>query len=108
MSHSRSSNARENWKKAEDSTWKKGWAKLRLRALQRDSHLCQLCLPRYRPATEVDHIIPRSKGGTNDLGNLMSVCSECHAEKSKAEANPAYRARVEIGVDGWPVGDARP
>lgn len=108
MSHSRSGNVRENWKKASDSHWKKDWERARRLALQRDLRLCQLCLPRYRAATEVDHIVPRSKGGTNDLVNLMSVCSECHAEKSKAEANPNYKPRAAIGLDGWPMGDVQP
>lgn len=73
-------------------------------ALQRDRCLCQLCLPsRFTQATEVDHIVPRSKDGSNNLSNLMSVCAPCHAEKSKREAQPNYKPRVEIGLDGWPV-----
>lgn len=84
--------------------WKKGWEALRLRALQRDKHLCQLCLPkRFTAATEVDHIVNRAAKGTNDMSNLQSLCADCHAQKSKREANPGYRERVQIGVDGWPV-----
>lgn len=84
--------------------WKRGWEALRLQALQRDRYLCQLCLPkRFTAATVVDHIVPRSKGGSNEMSNLMSLCTDCHDPKSKREANPNYKLRVEIGVDGWPL-----
>lgn len=87
--------------------WKRRWEVYRLQALKRDRYLCQLCLPsKLTPATEVDHIIPRCKGGTNEIDNLMSVCSDCHSEKSKREANPRYVPRVAIGVDGAPTSGA--
>lgn len=51
--------------------------------------LCGLDMPNIctTKATEVDHIIPVAEGGTNDRDNLMTVCPECHAIKSKEEAN---------------------
>ena len=33
-------------------------------------------------ATEIDHIIPISKGGTNDLDNLVPACRSCNASKN--------------------------
>jgi hypothetical protein len=30
---------------------------------------------------EVDHIIPRSAGGTSDLDNLQTLCSSCNGRK---------------------------
>jgi hypothetical protein len=29
---------------------------------------------------EIDHIVPRSEGGGNDIDNAIPVCFECHAE----------------------------
>lgn len=30
---------------------------------------------------EVDHIIPISKGGTSDMGNLITACFDCDRGK---------------------------
>lgn len=42
---------------------------------------------------EVHHVIYRSKGGTDDMGNLVTLCKSCHAEKHKGE--PIYRLMVK-------------
>lgn len=38
---------------------------------------------------EVHHIVYRSKGGTDDMENLVTLCRACHAEKHKGE--PIYK-----------------
>ena len=65
--------------------------------------LCVKCQSKGRitAATEVDHIVPLHKGGTDDLDNLQSLCHDCHAEKTATEQGK--RRRQEIGLDGWPV-----
>jgi 5-methylcytosine-specific restriction protein A len=59
--------------------------------MDRDDWLCQPCQRkgRIRPATEVDHIMPKSRGGTDDLGNLAAICSDCHNAKTQREAAEA-------------------
>ena len=43
----------------------------------REGYACALC---ERPgAIHVHHAVPRSRGGTNDLGNLIALCPVCHA-----------------------------
>ena len=37
---------------------------------------------RVVPAECVDHIVPRSRGGTDDLPNLQSLCARCHSKKT--------------------------
>lgn len=63
------------------------WKLQRAKALQRDGHQCQIRGPRCTiQATQVDHVIPVSRGGTDDLTNLMSVCATDHAAKTAREA----------------------
>lgn len=41
---------------------------------------CCVCR-RHKPLhLQVHHIVPRSEGGTNDLGNLIAVCLTCHCD----------------------------
>lgn len=63
------------------------WRKLRKIILERDSYLCQQCKRRgtVRAATEVDHIIPKFKGGDDDHDNLEAICKQCHASKTAKE-----------------------
>jgi 5-methylcytosine-specific restriction protein A len=66
------------------------WRRQRRRALVRDRHRCAVC---GDPAVEVDHIIPRSAGGTDDLDNLRAVCRPCHRVKSEAERVDGLRKK---------------
>lgn len=45
----------------------------------RDNYKCVYC---GEPSQHVDHVIPVSKGGTNDLDNLVAACSTCNLAKS--------------------------
>ena len=38
---------------------------------------CKLC-NKESDNLEVHHIIPKSRGGTNDKNNLIKICSKCH------------------------------
>ncbi|MEG9303316.1 HNH endonuclease signature motif containing protein [Psychrobacter celer] len=37
------------------------------------------------PATDVDHIINKAKGGSDDPSNLQSLCRKCHRSKTANE-----------------------
>ena len=54
----------------------------------RDHYLCQVCMSedRLTPATEVDHIIPKARGGTDNPDNLQAICAECHKTKTARES----------------------
>ncbi len=59
---------------------------LRLKVLDRDNFRCRFC--GRSPATEIgvrlhiDHILPFSKGGKSELGNLQTLCQDCNLGKS--------------------------
>ena len=40
---------------------------------------CALC---SEPAVEIDHIVPLSRGGSNEPENLQALCKGCNNEKS--------------------------
>jgi len=65
------------------------WRKLRDIVLRRDLFKCVPCKKKgfVTIATEVDHIINKSKGGTDDLENLQSICNPCHIEKTNSESH---------------------
>ena len=46
---------------------------------QRDGHKCQYCGATRR--LTIDHVIPKSKGGSDDWDNLVVACSRCNTKK---------------------------
>lgn len=61
------------------------WLRLRFEILKRDNFTCQYCGRNVREDNikiNIDHIIPRSKGGNNDIINLITSCKECNLGKS--------------------------
>lgn len=72
-------------------------------AVLRMSPLCALCAKNGKTtrATEIDHILPLHKGGGHQLENLQPLCSDCHADKTRADCG--YKPRHGVGLDGWPL-----
>lgn len=60
--------------------------KIRFEVFKRDSFKCQYC-GKGAPDVilELDHISPVSKGGDNDILNLITACKDCNAGKSDRE-----------------------
>lgn len=52
---------------------------LRKMVMERDAYRCQQCGGWID--LEVDHIVPRSRGGTDDLDNLQTLCRTCNRRK---------------------------
>lgn len=75
------------------------WRAIRRRVLARDHHRCVRC---GQDGNQVDHIIPRKRGGDDDLDNLQTLCVECHKRKSSAEAQRGGHRVSETGSHGDP------
>jgi HNH endonuclease len=55
---------------------------LRYEVLKRAVFRCELCgVSAEDRALEVDHIVPRNLGGSDDLSNLQALCYSCNAMK---------------------------
>ncbi|HLO51902.1 MAG TPA: HNH endonuclease [Kamptonema sp.] len=85
----------------------KWWA-----VLARDKWKCLSCGRSAREdgvLLEVDHIVPRSKGGSNDMSNLQTLCKKCNIGKSNKDStrlcvmsndlmNPTLTEAIDYGV----------
>lgn len=75
------------------------WRSIREAAKKRDRYLCVDCLRagRITPAEEVHHIIPLTPANINDptvalnLGNLKSLCRECHKKYDPKRVPKRYK-----------------
>jgi len=55
---------------------------LRYEILKRAKFRCELCgISAEKKALEIDHIVPRIKGGSDDPSNLQSLCFSCNSMK---------------------------
>ena len=63
----------------------------RYNVLKRAKYRCELCgAHEEQIALHVDHIVPRSKGGSDDLSNLQALCMTCNTNK-RAEDDADFR-----------------
>lgn len=79
------------------------WRKLRESVLRRRP-LCEDCLARGLTvaAEDLDHVVARAKGGTDDEANLRPLCHACHSAKTVREDGGFGR-----GVGGRASGGGR-
>lgn len=58
---------------------------LRFLVLRRDGFTCKYCGRNPKEDAvklQVDHVYPKSKGGKDTLGNLITACADCNAGKN--------------------------
>lgn len=59
---------------------------IRYKVFLRAKNRCENCgISKDKKALEVDHIIPRSKGGKDDLSNFQALCYTCNSQKSNKD-----------------------
>ncbi|WP_040667197.1 HNH endonuclease signature motif containing protein [Nitrolancea hollandica] len=54
------------------------WRRIRDQVLTEEP-FCRIC---GAPSQEVDHIVARADGGSDDRGNLRGLCRRCHASRT--------------------------
>ncbi|PWT94848.1 MAG: HNH endonuclease [Candidatus Melainabacteria bacterium] len=67
----------------------------RRNVLHRDSYTCQYCGERRHDLT-IDHIVPRSRGGSDSWENVVAACLKCNVKKgdrTPREANMHLHAQ---------------
>jgi len=57
-------------------------SRLLLKLYEVQNHVCPYCSSDMRDNIHIDHIIPLSKNGSNDVENLILCCSTCNLSKN--------------------------
>lgn len=69
--------------------------RIRYEVLRRCNYACYYCgLPAPATVLEVDHVTPRSLGGTDDAFNLVAACPDCNNGKRDSVPNQELLDRV--------------
>ena len=72
---------------------------LRAYLLEKCQHTCSYCGARDR-ALQVEHLVPRSRGGSNRVSNLTLACQACNVRKGTQTAAefgyPAIQAQARV------------
>lgn len=73
--------------------------RVRAAVLKRDGYRCVMCGRGYHEGIElvVDHIVPKDKGGTNEMSNAQTLCMEHNLLKknySQTETGKRYFMRL--------------
>ena len=94
------------YKKGEEDFNTEEWKQFRQECLKRDQYTCQRCEKKNSQGRglTVHHIMPRIEGGSNDLGNLMTLCNSCHdfveinGLRTHAEIVGSYEDGAVVGM----------
>lgn len=82
----------------------KNWDILRKKVLKRDHFTCQICEVR-NISLQVHHKEPLSKGGSNALSNLVTLCKKCHeAQHPHMTFDKIIRGILLFGIISLVVG----
>lgn len=81
---------------------------VKLRVFRRDNSVCQICGENVAlDEINYDHIIPWSKGGSSDEGNIRILCESCNKKRSNnfeneyliAHMKEAFHEPIEINLE---------
>jgi 5-methylcytosine-specific restriction endonuclease McrA len=70
------------------------WEQLRIEVLERDSYSCSESNAYCKGPLQIHHKVPLSKGGSNELHNLVTLCLYHHSEKHE-------HLRIKLNGNIW-------
>lgn len=75
----------------------------RVNLLKRDGHTCQYCGQKDKGSQlTIDHIVPRSRGGTTSWQNCVTACSPCNRRKGDRLLHElGYKLRKQPTMPVW-------
>jgi 5-methylcytosine-specific restriction protein A len=80
---------RTPWQRS-DNRPRLGWAwQQRRKQVLAEEKQCRYC--GRTTDLEVDHIVPRAEGGSDDRANLQVLCHRCHKMKTQGESKRGMR-----------------
>lgn len=56
--------------------------RIKERVFNRDNYKCKFCGCSNKKLLQIDHIIPITRGGTDNFSNLQTLCKNCNLNKS--------------------------
>jgi len=67
---------------------------LRYKIIKRSGGRCEACgIPSDKMAIDVDHIVPKNKGGSNDESNLQALCYKCNRQKRDTDDTDFHQVK---------------
>jgi 5-methylcytosine-specific restriction enzyme A len=70
---------------------------------RRDDNTCQFCGNRLTPAKlTIDHLIPLSRGGLNEVTNFVACCGVCNEKKANVPLSE-FAQSINIQIEDLPV-----
>jgi 5-methylcytosine-specific restriction endonuclease McrA len=63
--------------------------------INRDNHTCQFCGDTESPLT-IDHVVPRSRGGTTSWENCVTACLRCNHRKGNRTPEEANMRLLSV------------
>lgn len=75
---------------------------------QRDRHVCQYCGDKFKiEDLNIEHIMPKSRGGQNSWENLVTACIDCNRKKGNRTPEEAGMKLIKTPRKPKPVAEAR-
>lgn len=76
--------------------------RLRFEIFRRDGFKCRYCgLLAGETELTIDHVVPRTLGGSDDPTNLVTACKDCNAGKTSSNPDAPLVAEIDLKASQW-------